>query len=128
MVNDEVELSVPASPEFLRMARMTGAGVASRLGFTYEEVEDLRIAIDELLYTLLGRSARPGTITLRYLMSGDAVTIEAWGHFDDELDEMPHLSPLSEQILRSITDECVLDGGPAGPSFRMVKRKRMIGS
>ena len=45
---DEVRLTVPAMPEFLRLARVTATGLASRLGFTFDEVEDLRLAIDEL--------------------------------------------------------------------------------
>lgn len=120
----EVGLEVPASPEFLRMARMMAAGVASRLGFTYEEVEDLRIAIDELCYSLVGRAGQPGTIRLRYVMSGDRLVVEAVGRFDDHLDEAPHLSPLSEQIVGALTDECELGSGTDGPTFRMVKRRR----
>jgi serine/threonine-protein kinase RsbW len=120
----EVRLEVPAAPEFLRMARMMAAGVASRLGFTLEEVEDLRIAIDELCYSLVGRAGRPGTIRLRYLMAGDSLIVEGTGRFEDHLDEAPHVSPLSEQILSSLSDQCQLESGPDGPTFRMVKRRR----
>ncbi len=37
---DEVRLAVPAKPEFLGLARVTAAGLASRLGFTFDQVED----------------------------------------------------------------------------------------
>ncbi|MDQ6909413.1 MAG: ATP-binding protein [Actinomycetota bacterium] len=120
----EVRLEVPAAPEYLRMARMMAAGVASRLGFTLEEVEDLRIAIDELCYALIGRAGRPGTIRLRYVMAGDSLTVEGTGHFDDHLDEAPQLSPLSRQILAALSDESELQSGPDGPVFSMVKRRR----
>src|ERR671933_512426 len=50
----EVRLVVPAAPEYLRLVRLTAAGMASRLGFTFDEVEDLRIAVDELCFHLLG--------------------------------------------------------------------------
>jgi serine/threonine-protein kinase RsbW len=120
----EVHLEVPASPEFLRMARMMVAGVASRLGFSYEEVEDLRIAIDELCYSLVGRAGRRGTIQLRYVMSGDSLAVEGTGRFEDHLDDAPHLSPLSQQILGALSDECELESSPGGPTFRMVKRRR----
>jgi serine/threonine-protein kinase RsbW len=120
----EVRLEVPAAPEYLRMARMMAAGVASRLGFTLEEVEDLRIAIDELCYSLVGRAGRPGTLRLRYLMAGDSLTVVGTGRFDDHLDEAPHLTPLSQQILGALSDECELESGTDGPTFRMVKRRR----
>src|SRR5438270_9637301 len=61
----EVRLSIPASPEFLRLARLAAAGLASRMGFTCDEVEDLRIAIDELCFSLVGKPGRPGTIVRR---------------------------------------------------------------
>src|SRR3954470_14175916 len=65
--SDEVRLAVPAMPEFLRLARVTASGPASRLGFSFDEVEDLRLAIDELCYALIGRG-RPGMVQLRYVV------------------------------------------------------------
>ncbi len=123
MIEGEVRLDVPASPEFLRVARMMAAGVASRLGFTLEEVDDLRIAIDELCFSLVGRNGRPGTITLRYIMDADALVVEGAGHFADRANEEPRLSPLSLQILKAVTDECQVDAGEDGPIFRLLKRR-----
>jgi serine/threonine-protein kinase RsbW len=106
------------------VARMMAAGVASRLGFTLEEVDDLRIAIDELCFCLVGRSGRPGTISLRYLMDDDGLVVEGAGHFADRANEEPRLSPLSLQILKAVTDECQVDAGDDGPTFRLLKRRR----
>ena len=124
MTDAEVRLEVPASPEFLRVARMMAAGVASRLGFTLEEVDDLRIAIDELCFCLVGRNGRPGTLSLRYVMDGSGLLVEGAGHFADRANEEPRLSPLSLQILKAVTDECRLDAGEDGPTFRLLKRRR----
>ncbi len=121
----EVRLEVPASPEFLRVARMMAAGVASRLGFTLDEVDDLRIAIDELCFCLVGRTGRPGTVSLRYLMRPDGLVVKGTGHFADRANEEPRLSPMSLQILRAVTDECQVEGGPDGPSFRLLKRRQV---
>jgi len=120
----EVRLEVPASPEFLRVARMMAAGVASRLGFTLDEVDDLRIAIDELCFCLVGRTGRPGTVAIRYLMRPDELVVQGTGHFADRANEEPRLSPMSLQILRAVTDECQVEGGPDGPSFRLLKRRQ----
>src|SRR5206468_4815526 len=79
----EVRLEVPAAPEFLRISRIMAAGVASRVGFTLDEVEDLRIAIDEVCYSLVGARGRAGTITLRYLLEGDELAVEGVGRFTD---------------------------------------------
>ena len=45
---DAVRLSVPAALEYVRIVRLTGSGVASRLGFDVEEIENFRVALDEL--------------------------------------------------------------------------------
>src|SRR5437868_5952482 len=45
---DVVRLSVPAALEYVRIVRLTGSGVASRLGFDIEEIENFRVALDEL--------------------------------------------------------------------------------
>jgi hypothetical protein len=51
--------------------------------------------------------------------------VEGTGQFDDHLDDVPQLSPLSQQILGALSDECSLESGRDGPTFRMVKRRRL---
>lgn len=120
----EVRLALPASPEFLRLARLTATGLASRMAFTFDEVEDLRIAIDELCFALVGTRGRAGTITLRYSMTGTGLVVEGGGHFEDgAADEAPVLSAFSEQILAAVADEHELAAGPDGPTFRLLKRR-----
>jgi serine/threonine-protein kinase RsbW len=120
----EVRLSIPASPEFLRLARLAAAGLASRVGFTLDEVEDLRIAIDELCFSLVGNTGRDGTILLRYWMGSDGLVVEGVGQFDDGMGDSPALSPLSQQILQAVVDEHDLTIGKDGPEFRLVKRHK----
>ncbi|MDQ6725568.1 MAG: hypothetical protein M3066_05300 [Actinomycetota bacterium] len=124
MAEGEVRLEVPASPEFLRISRIMAAGVASRVGFTLDEVEDLRIAIDELCFALVGAKGRMGTITLRYLLDGDELSVEGEGRFTDDMGGEPVTSALSDQILAAVVDHCELAAGDRGPTFRLVKRHR----
>lgn len=125
---DEVRLVVPAMPEFLRLARVTAAGLASRLGFSFDQVEDLRLAIDELCYTLTGSAGRPGTVQVRYLLSADSLDIVGEGRFDAVDGRQPdvQLSELSGVILDALVDEHELSSGPAGPQFRLVKRRHPL--
>lgn len=53
-------LTLPAQPEFVSVARLTLAGIAARLGFDVEQVEDIRIAVAEAM-TLLLPEAHDGT-------------------------------------------------------------------
>ena len=117
----EVRLAVPATPEFLRLARLTVAGVASRMGFTHDEVEDLRIAVDELCFALVGANGRDGSIELRYSLQADDLVVEGLGAFTEPI--APTLSPLSRQILSAVVDEHDVATGERGPTFRLRKRR-----
>ena len=44
---DYVEIRVPAKPQYVSVLRLTISGLATRVGFTYDEIEDLKIATGE---------------------------------------------------------------------------------
>ena len=132
-ITDEVRLTVPATPEFLRLARVTAAGLASRLGFSYDEVEDLRLAIDELCFGLTGTDGRDGTVGVRYILGDDTLVIEGEARFSGhpgagpphtDAGERAGLSELSSVILDALVDEHRFDRGAQGPRFRLVKRRQ----
>ncbi len=118
---DEVRLAVPARPELLRLVRVTAAGLASRLGFSYDEVEDLRLAIDELCYGLTGPEGRSGTVHITYRMSPERLDIEGDGHFDGPVPTIA-LTEWSEIMLTALVDEHELQADDFGARFRLVKR------
>ena len=119
---EEVRLTMPATPEYLRVARLTAAGLAGRMGFSYDEVEDLRIAVDELCFLLVGTKGRDGTLELVYELLPDAITIQGTGRFETGTSAIaPSVSDLSQQILAAVVDEHDVDG--AGQRFRLTKRR-----
>jgi serine/threonine-protein kinase RsbW len=121
--DDEVRLDVPATPEFLRLARITASGLASRLGFSYDEVEDLRLALDELCFALIGSKGRAGTVQLRYTLDDGGLEVTGTGRFDSETADAA-LTDFSRQILSALVDEYdVYRDDKANPSFRLVKRR-----
>jgi serine/threonine-protein kinase RsbW len=57
--NDVVTIKLPAAGAYLSVLRTATAGLAARLDFTLDEIEDLRIAVDEACAMLLSQ-ALPG--------------------------------------------------------------------
>jgi serine/threonine-protein kinase RsbW len=57
---DQVTVRLPAEGAYLSVLRTATAGLAARLDFTLDEIEDLRIAVDEACAMLLGQ-AIPGS-------------------------------------------------------------------
>ena len=111
---DEVRLTVPAGPEYVRLARVTASGLASRMGFSYNEIEDLRLAVDELCHAVIGPAGRPGVLDLRFVVEDDGLCVEGAGHFDPG-GPPPGLSLLAHQILSALVDEHDVRDGEAGP-------------
>ena len=120
----DVRLVVPASPEYLRLVRLTAAGLASRLGFTFDEVEDLRIAVDELCFHLLGDddvgSGEPRNMDLVYSAGPDSITITGRTGLAGAV---PEPSELSEQILDALVDEHAVSGEDGMVTFRLMKQR-----
>jgi hypothetical protein len=119
---DEVRLAVPAKPEFLGLARVTAAGLASRLGFTYDQVEDLRLAIDEICFGMTGSVGREGILELRFLLSREGITVEGTGHFP--VPGPAHFSELSEVILSALVDDHSMSDTAGVLRFQLVKKRQ----
>src|SRR5215472_12486048 len=55
-VKDQVTIQMPADGAYLSVLRTATAGLAARLDFTLDEIEDLRIAVDEACGMLLSQA------------------------------------------------------------------------
>jgi hypothetical protein len=103
------------------LARVTAAGLASRLGFTFDQVEDLRLAIDEMCFGLTGSKGKDGILELRFLLRPEGLTVQGKGSFSPP--GPVHLSELSKVILDALVDEHSISDGADGPRFRLMKKR-----
>jgi serine/threonine-protein kinase RsbW len=72
---DHVQVCMPAEGAYLSVLRTATAGLAARLDFTLDEIEDLRIAVDEACAMLLPQ-AIPGTnLECAFDLGAEAMTI-----------------------------------------------------
>ncbi|HEY7486871.1 MAG TPA: anti-sigma factor [Streptosporangiaceae bacterium] len=75
ILRDVVTVRLPAASAYLSVLRTATAGLAARLDFTLDEIEDLRIAVDEACAMLLAQAV-PGTdLTCEFELTGDAMRI-----------------------------------------------------
>ncbi len=113
---NRVELSLAADAQLLFLARMTGAAVASRADFDYEQIEDLRLAIDELCVRLMSAGADPARITLQFQWDEGVIEVVGTRVPDDRLagnghDAQPPSTPASNELSERILDALVDDHG-----------------
>ncbi|MGN9779040.1 ATP-binding protein [Micromonospora sp. H33] len=74
--DDVVHLTVPADGGYLGVLRTATAGLAARLQFALDEIEDLRIAVDEACAMLLAIATRDAELDCRFSVTDDALTVE----------------------------------------------------
>jgi serine/threonine-protein kinase RsbW len=70
-----VEIRIPAVPEWVGVARLAAAGIASRLGFSIEDIEDLKLAVAEACNCCI---QNPGGADVRIActLSADRIVID----------------------------------------------------
>ncbi len=65
-----VVIAIPASAEFVRVVRLAVAGVATRMRFSYEQIEDIKLAVSEacnnaILHAELPEGSAPAQVVVR---------------------------------------------------------------
>jgi len=72
---DQVTICLPAEGAYLSVLRTATAGLAARLDFTLDEIEDLRIAVDEACAMLLGQAVPGTSLECTFTLGHDLMTI-----------------------------------------------------
>lgn len=116
---DVVRLSVPASLEYLRIVRLTASGVASRLGFDVDTIENLRIAVDELASTVVDTDAG-GTLEITFSGANGGFHME--GQAPVAPDAHVGVDELSAQILKAVCDDYDLRVSDSTAFFSCTRR------
>lgn len=111
-----VELRIPSRPEFVGVARLAILGVASRMPFSYDEVEDLRLAVGEACTTAVERAIKADKthtdITIRSEISDNKLTLEVRdeiGYVPQPLETAASPEELDEQGLGALLMELLVD-------------------
>ncbi|MGH9119036.1 MAG: ATP-binding protein [Acidimicrobiales bacterium] len=122
-VEGTIELVLPADTRLVRLARLVASGVGSAAGFDVEEIEDLRIAVDEGCSALIEAGVdRP--LLLSFELDGDGVVVVGTTEAASDVTQDADRLSLSDQILRVVTDEHELGTSHGRATFRLSKRSR----
>lgn len=120
---DKISVQIPASPAYLQVVRLIAAGLASRLGFTIDEIEDLKIGVDELSAYMTGAQGRDGELSITFAVDGDCIEIQGTGSFGPGQKVRTELTDFSKMILTTVVEGASLSQVDGHPSFRFSKRK-----
>ena len=116
-----VNLTIPADPRLLRIARVTAASLAGDLPFTLQDIEDLRVAVDEAAAAAIDGVDGGAHLELKLRVEGGALvvhgTVAGAG-------EGPELHPVAAELLALLSDEYTAGVDGDDRTFRLVKQPR----
>jgi serine/threonine-protein kinase RsbW len=106
MATSTVHLEIPASGAYLAVARAAATGLAAQLQFTYDQIDDLRIAVDEACTQLMARRGSADVLSVDYHLDGNELCVEASVTAADRGGPMAR-DTFAWQILEALSDEVV---------------------
>lgn len=112
-MDDHVTIRIPPATPYVGLLRAMASGLGARLDFTYDQIMDLHIAIDEVCSRLLATTDEPAALEVTFTLGGGQLSFEA------RADGVPRedrefLNPLSQMILEALVDRFDIvreDGG-----------------
>ena len=124
-MSDEITLTMPRSEAYHGIAHLVLSGLAARLGFSVESLDDLQLALDGLLER---RSPTPRSIFLSLRVEGDELQARL-GPFDDglraELEGGAAAADLDlGRLLGTVVDRVELSESDEGPWVELRKTVR----
>lgn len=75
---DFVEIRIPAKALYVGVVRLTVSGIANRMGFSYETIEDLKVAISEAATNVVTHAydqGEPGELNLGFGIYKDKLEV-----------------------------------------------------
>lgn len=120
---DVVLLTVPASSAYLGVLRTATAGLAARLQFTLDEIEDLRIAVDEACAMLLAISTNDGELSCCFTVDDTTLVVETGVPTATSNAHLPSGDSFAWQVLRALTDDVAATSSGRQAAIRLTKRR-----
>jgi serine/threonine-protein kinase RsbW len=126
-----VELRIPARPEYVGVARLAILGVASRMRFSYDEVEDIRLAVGEACTTAVEWAAKNSVqdtdVIVRSSITESVLTVDIIDHAGrreepaDQANRDADTESLGALLITLLVDEVNVSSQDGGTCVTMVK-------
>src|SRR6266508_6967402 len=96
-------IRIPPTTSAIGLVRALASALAARLDFTYDQITDLHLAIDEICSRLLDTTQSPEALEMTFLTEPDRLTLMARAEGPAKPDRA-FLNPWSEKILQAVVD------------------------
>ena len=129
MTYETIKMEITANPAYVSIIRLTTSGIANKVGFCMDDIEDLKVAVSEACTNAIKHSS-DDRLTIIYTMIENGLTIEIIDNgngYDTSSINEPDIENLKESgmglfIIEALMDEVSIESQEGkGTSIKMTK-------
>ncbi len=121
----QVVIELPVEKEFARLLRLLVSGVASRMDFDLDGVDDLKIAVEEA-FLMAMRYRVQSPLRVEFFLSDHRLQIDMTGIAEKVADADRSKENFGNFILGAVVDEAIFadfdEGNPQAFNLRLIKK------
>ncbi|MDT9725797.1 anti-sigma B factor RsbW [Xylanibacillus composti] len=107
--NKMVMLEIPAEAAYIDVVRYTLYGIAANIGFSYEAIEDMKVAVSEavnnaVLHAYPGNDAQKVDVRFEPFAEGMKITVKDYGASFDAGAATSHAQPVTESDIQQVVE------------------------
>jgi serine/threonine-protein kinase RsbW len=114
-LDQPVRLSLPASPRYLAAARLVATSLGAESGLSVDDLDDLRLGVNELVSLLVDAGAAGSRVDLEFEVEDGTITVR--GTLAGAIAGQVEADELTLRIVSAVVDHHHLDGS----SFSLTK-------
>lgn len=129
MTCETIKMEIPANPDYVSILRLTTSGIANKLGFSMDDIEDMKVAVSEACTNAVKHS-EDNKVNIKFNLLENGIEIEIKDNgkgYDVASIETPDLSNPKESglglfIIQTLMDEVSIESkGNQGTTIKMTK-------
>jgi serine/threonine-protein kinase RsbW len=120
---DVVEVRVPADGAYVATLRLTSASLAARCDLTIDDIEDLRLAVDEACALLLPHAQANSTMWARFQLASGQLEVTTSVESPDASSASPDRSGFAWSVLSALASDVEVKGDGGHLSISVTKRR-----
>ena len=120
---DSVEVRVPADGAYIATLRLTAASLAARCDLTIDDIEDLRLAVDEACALLLPHAAPDTRLEATFVVRPGELSVTASVTSVDGIESTPDRGGFAWSVLSALASDVDVSGSDDRLAITVTKRR-----
>lgn len=120
---DVVELRIPADGAYVATLRLTAASLAARCDLTVDDIEDLRLAVDEACALLLPHAEPKTAMHARFELAAGRLAVTTSVQSPDASEASPDRSGFAWSVLSALASDVEVVGADDRLTITVLKRR-----